>query len=206
MKRTHILLVLVAALILAASFPLTAAEDTAVLAGGCFWGMEGLFEHVEGVSAVVSGYSGGDANVANYRAVSSGTTGHAETVRITFDPDVVSYSQLLEIFFTVAHDPTQLNYQGPDHGTQYRSVIFYQNDQQKQTAEEVIKDIASRHLYRGRIVTQVVPFKAFYPAESYHQDFMRRNPNYPYIVYWDWQKVDHLKEAFPALYVDKGWR
>lgn len=173
--------------------------ETAVLAGGCFWGMEGVFERLQGVEDVVSGYSGGSARTAHYELVGTGTTGHAESIRIVFDPSQVSYGTLLEVFFSVAHDPTELNYQGPDHGSQYRSAIFYANEAQKRVAEEYIRELDKAGVYRKPIVTQVVPLEAFYPAEEYHQDFMDRNPDYPYIVYWDRPKVEQLKKEFPQL-------
>jgi peptide-methionine (S)-S-oxide reductase len=174
-------------------------SETAVLAGGCFWGMEGVFERLKGVVDVVSGYSGGSARTARYELVGTGTTGHAESIQVVFDPSQISYGTLLEVFFSVAHDPTQLNFQGPDHGTQYRSAIFYGSEEQKRVAEQYIRTLEKARVFRKPIVTQVVPLAAFYPAEDYHQDFMDRNPDYPYIVYWDRPKVAHLKEAFPQL-------
>jgi peptide-methionine (S)-S-oxide reductase len=173
--------------------------ETAVLAGGCFWGMEAVFERLAGVLDVVSGYSGDRADTATYQTVSSGKTGHAESVRIVFDPNIVSFETLLEVFFNVAHDPTQLNFQGPDVGTQYRSVIFYANDEQKQTAERVIEKLDAGGRFEKAIVTEVVPLTEFYPAEDYHQDFMRRHPGHPYIAYWDVPKIKHLEEAYPEL-------
>jgi peptide-methionine (S)-S-oxide reductase len=175
--------------------------ETAVLAGGCFWGVEGVFERLKGVMDVTSGYAGGEAKTAHYSMVSAGTTGHAESVRVTFDPSIISYTELLEVFFSVAHDPTQLNYQGPDKGSQYRSAIFYTDEHQKGIAEEYIRMLERDGIFKKPIVTQVVPLKAFYPAEDHHQDFMDRNPNHPYIVYWDVPKVEHLKKAFPELLV-----
>jgi len=177
--------------------------QTAVLAGGCFWGVEGIFERLKGVVEVTSGYSGGEKNTAFYEMVGTGTTGHAESVQIRYDPSKISYGTLLKVFFTVAHDPTQLNYQGPDHGTQYRSVIFYANDGQKAVAESYIKALDQAKLYPQKIVTQVVPLKAFYAAEDYHQKFLDRNPNYPYIVYWDLPKIENLKRTFPELVVER---
>jgi len=177
--------------------------QTAVLAGGCFWGMEGVFERLKGVVEVTSGYSGGEKNTAFYEMVGSGTTGHAESIQVRYDPAKISYGTLLKVFFTVAHDPTQLNYQGPDYGTQYRSVIFYANDGQKMVAESYIKALDAAKLYRQKIVTQVVPLKAFYAAEDYHQKFLDRNPNYPYIVYWDLPKIENLKRTFPDLVVER---
>jgi peptide-methionine (S)-S-oxide reductase len=173
--------------------------ETAVLAGGCFWGMEGVFERLKGVSDVVSGYSGGDKSTAMYDIVSTGRTGHAESVRITYDPSKISFGTLLKVFFSVAHDPTELNYQGPDHGTQYRSVIFYTNAEQKKIATEYIRILGKAGVFKDPIVTEVVPLKAFYPAEEYHQDFMDKNPDNPYIVYWDLPKIALLKERFPEL-------
>jgi peptide-methionine (S)-S-oxide reductase len=171
----------------------------AVLSGGCFWGIEGVFERLKGVTDVISGYSGGDAATADYEMVSTGSTGHAESVQITYDPSVVSYGTLLKVFFSIAHDPTELNYQGPDHGTQYRSVIFYGTDAQKRTAEEYITLLNTAHVFTQPIVTQVVPLKAFYPAEGYHQDFLDNNPNWPYIVMWDKPKVRALQSTYPGL-------
>jgi peptide-methionine (S)-S-oxide reductase len=174
-------------------------QQTAVLAGGCFWGMEGVFERLKGVTDVKSGYSGGEASTAHYEIVSTGSTGHAESVQITYDPKQVSYGTLLKIYFSVAHDPTQLNYQGPDEGTQYRSAIFYATPQQKQVAEAYIKTLDAAKVFPHPIVTQVVPLKAFYPAEDYHQNFMDKNPDYPYIVYWDRPKVARLETMYPDL-------
>jgi peptide-methionine (S)-S-oxide reductase len=171
----------------------------AVLAGGCFWGMEGVFERLKGVRDVISGYSGGDAITAHYETVSMGTTGHAESVRILFDPSVISYGTLLKVFFSVAHDPTELDYQGPDHGTQYRSAVFYINDEQKRVSEEYIHSLDQAKVFSGKIVTQIVPFKAFYPAEEEHQNFMDKNPGYPYIVMWDLPKVHDLDRTYPEL-------
>jgi peptide-methionine (S)-S-oxide reductase len=175
------------------------ALQTAVLAGGCFWGMEDVFENVRGVTNVVVGYSGGTKATADYETVSSGSTGHAESVQITFDPAKVSYKTLLDVFFTVAIDPTQLNSQGPDTGTQYRSVIFYANDTQKSVAKAMIAQLTAKKVYAAPIVTQVVPFKAFYAAEDYHQHFADKNPDYPYIVINDAPKVAALKAKFPKL-------
>jgi len=173
--------------------------ETAVLAGGCFWGMEGVFESLKGVSQVVSGYSGGKANTAHYEMVSTGSTGHAESVRITYDPSEITYGQLLKVYFSVAHDPTQKNRQGPDWGTQYRSEIFYATDEQKRVAEAYIKQLDEARVYKKPIVTLVEPLQAFYAAEEHHQHFMARNPNYPYIVYNDAPKVRHLYKEFPEL-------
>lgn len=177
-----------------------AGRETAVLAGGCFWGMEGVFEHVRGVLDVVSGYAGGKAATADYETVSTGTTGHAESVRITFDPSRVSYATLLKIYFSVAHDPTELNRQGPDVGPQYRSEIFAGNDEQARTARAYIAQLDSAGVFDAPIVTRVAALDAFYPAEAYHQDYMLHHPDQPYIVFNDRPKVAHLKEAFPQLY------
>ena len=171
----------------------------AVLAGGCFWGMEAVFERLKGVRDVISGYSGGEAETAHYKIVGTGTTGHAESIQVTFDPSIISYGELLKVFFSVAHDPTQLNYQGPDIGSEYRSVIFYADGHQKRIAEEYIRTLEDARTFRKPIVTQVAPLEAFYPAEDYHQDFMDRNPNHPYIVHWDVPKVKHLEKAYPDL-------
>ncbi len=173
--------------------------ETAVLAGGCFWGMEAVFERLSGVLDVTSGYTGGDRETARYELVSTGTTGHAESVRIVYDPSRISYGTLLKVFFTVAHDPTQLNYQGPDAGPQYRSAVFYTSEEQGRIAREYIRALEKAKTFSSPIVTEVVPFKAFYPAEEYHQDFMARNPDHPYIAYWDVPKIEHLEQAFPEL-------
>lgn len=175
-------------------------EQTAVLSGGCFWGMEAVFEHLKGVSNVVSGFSGGSAKTAHYEIVSSGETRHAESVRITYDPSQISYGQLLKIYFLVAHDPTQLNQQGPDRGTQYRSVIFFANDEQKQVAQAYITQLNKAHIFHKPIVTQLVPLSGFYAAEEYHQHFIDRNPNYPYVVVNDLPKLDKLRQQFPDVY------
>ena len=185
------------------SVSVAAAEQTAVFAGGCFWGVEAVFEHVKGVKSVVSGYSGGTKATANYEMVSSGETGHAEAVKIVFDPAKVTYQQLLYVFFAVAHDPTQLNFQGPDHGPQYRSAIFYADDDQKNLAKAFIAAIDSSKALSAPVVTALEPLKAFYDAEEYHQDYMKKNPNDRYIVVHDKPKVEALKAKFPALYVEK---
>ena len=177
-----------------------AAEQTAVFAGGCFWGVEAVFEHVKGVNSVVSGYSGGTKETADYETVSSGETDHAESVMIKFDPDKVTYQQLLFVFFSVAHDPTELNYQGPDRGRQYRSVIFYTSDDQKTQALAFIKAIEDSKALKKPVVTEVVPFKAFYKAEAEHQDFVRLNPDNDYVAYNDLPKIKELKKKFPTLY------
>ena len=177
-----------------------AETETAVLAGGCFWGVQGVFQHVKGVTNAVSGYAGGDRKDASYDAVSTGATGHAEAVQVTFDPRRISYARILQIFFSVAHDPTQLNYQGPDHGTQYRSAIFPSNPQQQAVAQAYIAQLGKARAWPGPIVTKIEPGRAFYPAEDYHQDFLVRNPRYPYIVYNDLPKIEDLKRLFPAEY------
>lgn len=179
--------------------PARAAERTAVFAGGCFWGMEAVFEQLKGVSKVVAGYSGGSASTAHYEVVEMGTTGHAESVEVSYDPAQISYVDLLGIFFLVAHDPTQLNRQGPDEGTQYRSVIFYADDEQRKAAEQMIAQFTAHKTFKGKIVTQVVPLKAFYPAEAYHQHFVQRNPTYPYVVINDLPKLADLRSRFPQL-------
>jgi len=176
-----------------------ARSETAVLAGGCFWGMEGVFEHVKGVRDVVSGYAGGAARDANYDAVSTERTGHAEAVRITFDPAQISYGQLLKIYATVAHDPTQVNRQGPDVGTSYRSAIFPQNPAQRQAAARFLAQLRASHLYPRPIATRIEN-GGFYPAEAYHQGFMRRHPFYPYILVNDRPKLAKLKRAYPGLW------
>jgi peptide-methionine (S)-S-oxide reductase len=181
----------------------TKGEQTAVFAGGCFWGIQAVFQHVKGVLNATSGYSGGAANTAEYELVSTGDTGHAESVKITFDPSQITYGQLLRVFFSVAHDPTQLNRQGPDSGTQYRSVIFYNSDEQKRIAEAYIAQLEKAKVYSRPVVTQVVPLKAFYSAEVYHQDYAANHPNNPYIVYNDAPKVVHLHQQFPELYTGK---
>jgi len=175
-------------------------EQTAVLAGGCFWGIEAVFEHVKGVHKVVAGFSGGVANTAHYDEVSEGNTRHAESVRVQFDPAKVSYGQLLQVFFSVALDPTELNRQGPDTGTQYRSVIFYGNDEQKKIATDYIAQLTAAKSFPAPIVTEVVPLKAFYPAEAYHQHYFSEHPYNPYIVINDAPKVANLQKLFPTLY------
>jgi peptide-methionine (S)-S-oxide reductase len=174
-----------------------------VLAGGCFWGIQAVFEHVKGVSRVTAGYSGGSAGTAEYETVSTGTTGHAESVEIVYDPSEISYGQLLKVYFSVAHDPTQLNRQGPDEGTQYRSAIFYTNNDQQRIAQAYIDQLNKAKVYPRPIVTQVVALKGFYPAEGYHQDYAVHHPNDPYIRINDLPKVDHLREKLPELYVGK---
>ena len=178
-------------------------EQTAVFAGGCFWGLEAVFEHVKGVSDVTSGYSGGKPETADYDTVSGGESGHAESVKITYDPAQVSYQDLLKVFFAVAHDPTELNRQGPDSGTQYRSAIFYANDEQKKSAENYIAELTKAKTFSAPIVTQITPLEAFYKAEDYHQNYLAQHPNQPYIVVNDKPKVENLQKQFPDLYVTK---
>ena len=175
-------------------------NEVAVLAGGCFWGIDAVFERVKGVRRVTSGYSGGGAGSANYNEVSTGNTGHAESVKVEFDPSQVSYGKLLQVFFSVALNPTELNRQGPDSGTQYRSVIFYGNDEQKKIASDYIAQLSAAKVFPAPIVTQIVPLKAFYPAEAYHQNYYNLHPNNPYIVYNDRPKVAQLQRLFPEIY------
>ena len=174
-------------------------ERSAVFAGGCFWGIEGVFDHVKGVKSSVSGYAGGTQATAQYEIVSTGTTGHAESVQVVYDPSQISYGQLLQIFFSV-HDPTELNRQGPDEGPQYRTAIFYADDEQKRVAQAYIDQLNRAKVFKQRIVTQVVPLKTFYKAEDYHQDYLAHHPNQPYIVINDLPKVAYLREQFPQLY------
>jgi peptide-methionine (S)-S-oxide reductase len=183
-----------------ASQSATGAQQTAVFAGGCFWGVDAVFKHVKGVSRVVSGYAGGGASTAEYEVVSTGTTGHAESVEVTYDPSQVSYGDLLKVFFYAAHDPTELNQQGPDSGTQYRSAIFFTNAEQKKIADDYIAQLDHAKTFPEPIVTQVVPLKGFYPAEAYHQNYLERHPDNPYIVINDLPKLDMLREKFPQLY------
>lgn len=178
-------------------------RETAVLAGGCFWGVQGVFQHVKGVITATSGYSGGNAKSADYETVSMGETGHAESVQIVYDPSQITYGQLLRVFFSVAHDPTQLNRQGPDEGTQYRSMILYTNEEQKRIALAYVAQLGQERVFSRAIVTQVVPLPAFYPAEAYHQNYMALHPNQPYIVFNDAPKLEHLRNAFPDLYMGK---
>ena len=179
--------------------PAAKAKQIAVFAGGCFWCTEAVFEQIAGVDKVISGYAGGDKKSAHYEMVSSGRTDHAEAIQITFDPARISYGQLLKIFFSVAHDPTQLNMQGPDHGRQYRSAIFYMDPDQKRVAEAYISQLNEAKVFRKPIVTQVSELKAFYPAEEYHQDFVKRNPDHPYVVVNAIPKIQKTKKEFPAL-------
>jgi peptide-methionine (S)-S-oxide reductase len=175
-------------------------QETAVFAGGCFWGVQAVFQHVKGVVSATSGYSGGPSVAAGYAVVSTGTTGHAESVKVVYDPAKISYGQLLKVFFSVAHDPTELNRQGPDTGTQYRSVIFYSSDQQKRIAQAYIAQLDQAKVFPRAIVTQVAPLKAFYPAEAYHQNYATLHPDNPYIRYNDLPKVANLQQQFPNLY------
>lgn len=177
------------------------AEQTIVLSGGCFWGVQGVFEHVRGVRRAVAGYAGGARSTAQYETVSTGTTGHAESVQVSFDPAQVSLGEILQVFFSVVQDPTQLNRQGPDTGTQYRSEIFYSDAHQKQIAEAYIAQLNQAHVFPRPIVTRVDAMTGFYPAEDYHQDYLTHHPNQPYIVYNDLPKVENLKRLFPAYYV-----
>jgi peptide-methionine (S)-S-oxide reductase len=171
-----------------------------VFAGGCFWGVQGVFQHVNGVTRAVSGYSGGNADTATYEQTGTGTTGHAESVEVTYDPSVVSFGDLLQVYFSVAHNPTQLNYQGPDHGTQYRSTIFPVTQGQADTARAYIAQLDAAGLFEAPIVTTIEPLKAFYPAEQYHQDFLTLNPTWPYIAFHDLPKIAALKQLFPHAY------
>jgi peptide-methionine (S)-S-oxide reductase len=203
-----VLLASVSARSVAATTPQTAApmaaSEKVVFAGGCFWGIEAVFESLKGVTNAVSGYSGGSAANAHYEIVSSGTTGHAESVEVTFNPSVITYQQLLEVFFLVAHDPTELNRQGPDEGSQYRSVVFYTSETQKRQTDAYIAQLTQHKMFDAPIVTQVVPLVAFYPAEAYHQHFAQRNPYYPYIVINDDPKLVHLRQQFPDLVKGKS--
>lgn len=180
-----------------------AKTETAVFAGGCFWGIQAVFQHMKGVVSATSGYAGGTVSNPSYEHVSSGTTGHAESVRVVFDPSQVTYGQLLQVFFSVAHDPTELNRQGPDVGTQYRSALFYMNESQKATAEAYIAQLEKAHAFSQPIVTQVAELKSFYPAEAYHQNYAELHPNEPYIMFNDAPKVANLKKRFPELYSEK---
>jgi len=184
-----------------------AAEATglqvAVLAGGCFWGLQGMFEHVQGVTKVVAGYSGGDKATAHYEMVGTETTGHAESVEITFDPKQISYGQLLRLFFSVAHDPTELDRQGPDRGPSYRSEIFFGSKTQERIARAYVEQLTKAKVFASPIVTRIEPLKAFYPAEDYHQDYLIHNPRQPYIVYNDLPKIDALKRVYPQIYREK---
>ena len=180
-----------------------AHEETAVLAGGCFWGVQGVFQHVSGVTKVIAGYSGGKRETAQYETVSGGQTGHAESVQITYDPTKITYGRLLQIYFSVAHDPTELNRQGPDSGTQYRSAIFPANDMQKQVAQSYIAQLNKAHAFPAPIVTKTDMLTGFYPAENYHQNYLTLHPDQPYIAINDIPKVENLKRLFPSVYLDK---
>jgi peptide-methionine (S)-S-oxide reductase len=187
----------------ARDLPAGTGERTAVFAGGCFWGIEGVFERLKGVSSAVSGFAGGSSATAHYDMVSTGTTGHAESVQVTYDSRTITYGQLLKVFFAIAHDPTELNRQGPDEGPQYRSAIFYGTSDEKDVAEAYIQQLSEAKIFRRRIVTKVVPLEGFYAAEPYHQHFLDRNPTHPYIVYNDLPKIDALKRTFPELVNDR---
>jgi peptide-methionine (S)-S-oxide reductase len=177
--------------------------QTVVIAGGCFWGVQGVFQHTSGVVNAVSGYAGGNKSTADYNMVSTGTTGHAESVEVKYDPKKISYGKILQIFFSVAHDPTQLNRQGPDSGTQYRSAIFTTNDEQKKVTDAYIAQLNAAKVYRKPIVTRVGPLEGFFPAEAYHQDYLTLHPNQPYIAYNDIPKVENLKKIFAENYIEK---
>lgn len=180
-----------------------AGSATAVFAGGCFWGVQAVFQHTNGVLNAVSGYAGGDKSTASYDMIGSGRTGHAESVQVTYDPKVISYGKLLQIYFSVAHDPTTLNRQGPDSGTQYRSAVFYQGAEQKKITESYIAQLDAAKVFPNKIVTQLTPFTAFYPAEAYHQDYATLNPGQPYIARFDLPKIANLKTVMPEVYRDK---
>jgi peptide-methionine (S)-S-oxide reductase len=221
--RIHVLFVTTAALVLATSCGLRAEtinrtipaaavdtpvseakrSETAVLAGGCFWGLQGMFEHVKGVTKVVAGYSGGEASTAHYEMVGTETTGHAESVEITFDPKQISYGQLLRLYFSVAHDPTQLNRQGPDSGPSYRSEIFFNSPTQERIAKAYIAQLNAAKVFSRPIATKVEPLKAFYAAEDYHQDYLIHHPNQPYIAFNDMPKIEALKKVYPECYRPK---
>ncbi len=186
-----------------ASLAAAPGQQTAVLSGGCFWGVQAVFQHVKGVISATSGYAGGSAKTAEYEIVSTGETGHAESVQIVFDPSQITYGELLRVFFSVAHDPTQLNRQGPDEGSQYRSSIFYSSDEQKRIAEAYIAQLDQAKIFPRPIVTKVVALQAFYPAEAYHQNYATLHPNQPYIVFNDAPKVEQLRQQFPGLYTGK---
>jgi peptide-methionine (S)-S-oxide reductase len=187
----------------AADVPASDSTQTVVVAGGCFWGVQGVFQHTAGIVNAVSGYAGGSKSTADYNFVSTGTTGHAESVQIKYDPKKISYGKILQIFFSVVHDPTQLNRQGPDSGTQYRSAIFTANDEQKKVTEAYIAQLNAAKVYQKPIVTKVGPLEGFYPAEAYHQDYLTLHPNQPYIAYNDIPKVENLKKIFAENYIEK---
>jgi peptide-methionine (S)-S-oxide reductase len=182
--------------------PASATAEVAVVAGGCFWGVQGVFQHVDGVTGAVSGYAGGSKDNADYETVSTGSTGHAESVQITFDPQKITYGRILQIYFSVAHDPTELNRQGPDHGTQYRSAIFPTGPEQAKVAQAYIAQLDRAHAFAAPVVTKIEPNKAFYPAEAYHQNYLTLHPRHPYIAINDIPKVEALKQLFPSLYRD----
>jgi peptide-methionine (S)-S-oxide reductase len=202
-RRTGLRMLLGAALLQTAACSFAAEDETAVLAGGCFWGVQGVFQHVQGVTEVVSGYAGGKAETAHYERVGDGDTGHAESVRITYDPSKVSYGKLLQIFFSVAHNPTELNRQGPDHGTQYRSAIFAENPEQQAIAQAYIAQLDAAKSFNAPIVTKIEQYNGFYPAEDYHQNFLTNHPTYPYIVINDLPKVGQLKQLFADRYSEQ---
>lgn len=181
----------------------SSGRETAVISGGCFWGVQAVFQHVKGVVSATSGYAGGSAKDAEYETVSTGETGHAESVEIVYDPSQITYGELLRVFFSVAHDPTQLNRQGPDQGTQYRSAIFYKGEEQKRIAEAYIAQLEQAKVFSHRIVTQIVPLQGFYPAEAYHQNYATLHPNQPYIMFNDAPKVANLKQEFPDIYTGR---
>lgn len=208
--RTTLLLLLVTGLLRAASLPAPSTDlpngqpvSTIVFAGGCFWGVEGVFEHVKGVKEAVSGYAGGNKITAHYEIVSSGRTGHAESVKVTYDPSQVTFGKLLQVFFSVAHNPTELNRQGPDEGTQYRSAIFFSTDAERKVAEAYIQQLNDAKVFKHKIVTQLTQLDQFYPAEDYHQHYLEHNPNQPYITYNDLPKLRDLKKQFPELWTGK---
>ena len=186
-----------------ASLATSSGQQEAVFSGGCFWGVQAVFQHVKGVISARSGYSGGERRTADYEMVSTGRTGHAESVRVVFDPSQVTYGQLLHVFFSVAHDPTELNRQGPDEEPQYRSVVFFTTEEQEKITKAYIAQLDEAHVFKHKIVTEVVPLKGFYEAEAYHQDYAAHHPESPYIQYNDLPKVDHLKKEFPQLWTGK---
>jgi peptide-methionine (S)-S-oxide reductase len=208
--RTSLFLLSLTGLVRAAALPAPSTdlpngkpEATIVFAGGCFWGIEGVFEHVKGVKEAVSGYAGGNKVTAHYEIVSTGRTGHAESVKVTYDPSQVTFGKLLQVFFSVAHDPTELNRQGPDEGTQYRSAIFYSTDAERKVAEAYIAQLDAAKLFKHKIVTQLTQLDQFYPAEDYHQHYLEHNPTQPYIAYNDLPKLRDLKKQFPELWTGK---
>jgi len=208
--RTSLFLLSIAGILRAGVLPAPSTDlpdgkpvATIVVAGGCFWGIEGVFEHVKGVKEAVSGYAGGSKITAHYEIVGSGRTGHAESVQVTYDPQQITFGKLLQVFFSAAHDPTELNRQGPDEGTQYRSVIFYSTDAERKVAEAYIQQLNDAKVFKHKIVTQLTALNGFYPAEEHHQHFLEHNPNYPYIVYNDLPKLRELKKQFPDLWTGK---